>query len=160
MEQSRLPPPTSARRTVRLSFTFPGRATRTEFATYILATLLISVPVSVVTGLVLPYDRHLLVGNVLAVLLGIPVPALLARRIHDQGRDGRLAWLALPGIALWLARTAISGALGLDARMRFDQAISLVDWLVVLSNIALTLLVILPGTAGENRYGADPRQRS
>lgn len=149
--------PTSFRRTCALSLSAAGRATRTELASYILAAVLISVPISLATSLMLPPDQHRMTGNVLAVLLAIPVPALIARRLHDQDRSGKWAWLAGIGFVMWLARTVLAATLGIDARLQFDRAVGLIDWAVILANLAIMLLLILPGTAGPNRFGVDPR---
>jgi uncharacterized membrane protein YhaH (DUF805 family) len=100
-----------------------------------------------------------LANNGLLLLLAIPVPALLVRRLHDQDRPGKLAWLALPGAILWLVRKGLALTEGTSARIAFDQVVWLADWLVIFANLALLILIVLPGTAGPNRYGRDPRQR-
>lgn len=152
--------PVSARRTVRDSFTFSGRATRTEVASYLLAAVLLSVGVSFATGLALPYETHNLIGNALAALLAIPVPALLVRRLHDQDRTGRWVWLAVFAFGVWAVRTIVSQLLGYDARIQLDTWIWPLDWLVIFTNIAIILAIVLPGTPGPNRYGPDPRGRA
>jgi uncharacterized membrane protein YhaH (DUF805 family) len=149
--------PVSARRTLRDSFTFAGRATRTEFASFVLAAVLLAVGVSFITGLTLPYATHNLIGNVLAVLLAIPVPALLVRRFHDQDRTGRWVLLAGFAFAFWAVRAAVSQVLGYDARITLDAWVWPLDWLITIANIVTILLIVLPGTNGPNRYGADPR---
>lgn len=151
--------PTSFRRTCALSLSPTGRATRTELASYILGAVLISVPLSLATSLALPPDQHRLTGNALTALLAIPVPALIARRLHDQDRSGKWTWLAVIGFAMWLLRTVLAATLGIDARLQFDRAVGLIDWAVIAANLATLLLMILPGTAGPNRFGADPRGR-
>lgn len=154
------PPATpTARRTLARAFDGSGRATRSEVAHYALATLLVTVPVSLVTGLALPYAVHLLIGNALAALLAIPVPALLVRRLHDAGRSGSWAWLAVPGFALWAGRTVLAATLGIEARLQIDRAAWLLDWAVILANLAILALIVLPGSAGANRFGPDPRGR-
>ena len=143
---------------VRRSLDFAGRSSRSELIAYLFASLLVSVPVSFVTGLVLLHDPHWLTMNALTVLLALPVPALLVRRLHDSGRSGAWVWLAVLVFAVWLTRTIISLRLGLDARRSFDSWTWLIDWLVIVANLATVLLALLPGTKGLNRYGADPRQ--
>ena len=143
--------------TVQRILTFAGRSGRSELISYLFATLLVSVPVSFVTGLVLEHNAHMLVGNGLTVLLALPVPGLLVRRFHDSGRSGAWAWLAVFGFAVWLLRTAISALWGLDARLGFDAWTWLLDWAVIIANLASVLLALLPGSVGTNRYGPDPR---
>lgn len=146
------------RQTIRRTFTFAGRSGRSELIAYLFATLLVSVPVSFVTGLVLEHDAHVLAGNGLTVLLALPVPALLVRRFHDSGRSGAWVWLAVFGFAVWLLRTMISALWGLDARLGFDAWTWLLDWVVIVANLASVMLALLPGSVGTNRYGSDPRE--
>ena len=143
--------------TIRRSLTFAGRSGRSELITYLFATLLVSVPVSFVTGLVLEHNAHMLAGNGLTVLLALPVPALLVRRFHDSGRSGAWVWLAVFGFSVWLLRTVISALWGLDARLTFDAWTWLIDWAVIIANLASVMLALLPGSVGTNRYGPDPR---
>ena len=136
---------------------FAGRSSRSELIAYLFASLLVSVPVSFVTGLLLPHDQHQLIMNGLTVLLAVPLPALLVRRLHDSGRSGAWVWLAVLVFAVWLARTVISYTLGMGARLSFDSWTWLLDWLVILANLTSVLLALLPGTKGPNRFGEDPR---
>ncbi len=149
--------PAGSWRTVRRSFAVSGRSTRSELVSYLFGTLLISVPLSFVTGLTLTHDAHMLTGNTATLLLAIPLPALLMRRLHDSGRSGAWAWLAVLSFSIWLARTVISAAWGMNARLTFDGWTWLIDWAVIMANLASVFLAMLPGSTGANRYGADPR---
>lgn len=155
-----MPQPTSARRTIALTFTLKGRASRTELASYILSAVLITLAVSFASALFAPYAVRALVSDALTVLLAIPVPALLVRRLHDQGRSGKLVWLAVFSFAVWLLRVIVSYTAPTDIRIAMDTMIWPIDWLVILANLGAVILAILPGTAGANQYGPDPRQRS
>ena len=139
------------------TFAFAGRSTRSELIAYLFATLLVSVPISFITGLLLPHDQHLLIMNGLTVLLALPLAALLVRRLHDSGRCGAWVWLAVLVFVIWLARTAISFTLGMGARLSFDSWTWLLDWVVILANLTSMLLALLPGSKGPNRFGDDPR---
>lgn len=150
----------SAWRTIALSFTFHGRATRTELVSYVFSAAVVTLAVSFATALVAPYAIRALVSDGLTALFAIPVPALLVRRMHDQDRSGGLVWLAALGFALWLARTGIALAAGLDARLAFDRLVGMIDWAVILANLIMIILAILPGTAGSNRFGLNQRQTS
>ena len=149
--------PAGSWRTVRRSFAVSGRSTRSELVSYLFGTLLISVPLSFVTGLTLTHDAHMLAGNTATLLLAIPLPALLMRRLHDTGRSGAWVWLAVLSFSIWLARTVISAAWGMNARLTFDGWTWLIDWAVIMANLASVFLAMLPGSTGANRYGADPR---
>ncbi len=142
---------------LRRTFALAGRATRGELISYLFASLLLSVPVSFVTGLVLNHDAHMLAGNAVTLLLALPVPALLVRRFHDSGRSGAWVWLAVLSFTVWLARTAISAAWGMNARLSVDGWTWLVDWAVIIANLATIMLAMLPGTKGPNSYGPNPR---
>ena len=142
---------------VRRTLAFAGRSSRSELIAYLFASLLVSVPVSFVTGLLLPHDQHRLIMNGLTVLLAVPLPALLVRRLHDSGRNGAWVWLAVLSFSIWLARTAISAAWGMNARLSFDGWTWLIDWAVIIANLASVSLAMLPGSNGTNRFGADPR---
>ena len=144
-------------RAVRRSLVFTGRSTRSELIGYLFAGLLVSVPISFVTGLTLDHDAHMLIGNAVTVLLALPLPALLIRRFHDSGRTGAWVWLAVLSFAIWLARAAISAAWGMSARLSFDAWTWLLDWAVIMANLASVMLTLLPGTTGTNRFGGDPR---
>lgn len=146
-----------AGRSVRRAFSPRGRATRAELVSYLLATLAVSIPLSSITSLALPYDAHRIATDAITVLLAIPAPALLVRRMHDQDRSGAWAFLALPGFALWLVRTLVSAIGGIDARLAFDGWTWPLDWLVIVSNIACLILVLQAGTGGRNRFGDNPR---
>lgn len=155
-----LPRRTSARRTVAQSFTFAGRATRTELASYVLAAVLTTLAISFAAALFAPYPVRALVSDGLTLLLAIPVPALLVRRLHDSNRSGRFVWLAVFAFAVWLGRTTVAQTYGIDARIGLDRLTWLVDWAVIAANMTIVILALLPGTAGPNRFGPDPRQRS
>lgn len=160
MSEGALPPPVSARRTVALSFTFAGRASRSELVSYVLAAAFATLLVSFATALFLDYELRSLVRYGLAIALAIPVPALLVRRLHDLNRSGQLAWLALPAVLHWATRTAISASSGIEGRIAFDKWTWPIDWIVILANLALVILIALPGTPGSNRFGPDPRRGS
>ena len=147
----------SARRTAGLAFTFAGRARRSEVVNYALSAAFILLAVSFATALFADFALRHLVSTGLTILLALPVPALLVRRLHDQGRAGTLAWLATIGFAVWLVRTGIALTQGTEARIGLDRLTWAIDWLVILANLATVILALLPGTPGPNRYGPDPR---
>lgn len=150
-------PPPGPWQTVRQSLAFAGRSTRSELIGYLFAGLLVSVPLSFITSLTLTHDAHVLTGNAVTVLLALPLPALLVRRYHDSGRSGAWVWLAVLGFAIWLTRATISAAWGMNARLSFDAWTWLIDWVVIVANLISVMLALLPGTAGTNRFGVDPR---
>lgn len=144
-------------RAVRDTFRFSGRATRTQMVVYYLATLLLWQLGKVGLGLWLEYDQADLASQALWLALILPIPALLVRRFHDNGRSGHWLWLAVFSFALWTVRWTVSYKLGTQARIDLDSTIWPLDWLATLANIATVALIVMPGNSGANRYGANPR---
>lgn len=145
--------------TVAKSFRLAGRATRSEVASYVLAALLLSMAIWFAGIFLVPDQLSWLVGNAFTALLAIPVPALLVRRLHDQSRSGQWVWLAVFSFAVWALRALVAGLQGYEARIALDRIIWPLDWLVVLANLAMIVLVALPGSPGPNQFGPDPRTR-
>ena len=152
------PPPTSFRATIAKSFVFAGRATRTEVLSFGLAVVMISMPILILCGLLLPYDQRRLIDLGLTVLASVPAFALLVRRLHDQGRTGVWAWPAALVFLVWAARTAAGYAIGASAASQIDRLIWPLDWLLTLANLLTIVLLLMPGTKDDNAFGPDPRQ--
>lgn len=118
---------------LKKTFTYSGRARRSEFWWWVLLTVLISfVPI---------------LGAILALFMWIPTVSLTARRLHDVGRSGW--WQLLP----W--------AFGIGGFIIVFSTELLGVILVIsafISSIALFVLYILKGNLGPNQYGPDPRQ--
>ena len=136
-----------------------GRAARTDLVVYCATIMLGFLMVNFIAGQTLDFEVAALLKDGLALVALIPVPALLARRLHDSGKPGVWVWLGLPAISLWIARSAIAVQLGTDNSVQFDRMAWPLDWLAILANIALLILLALPGTIGPNRFGEDPRGR-
>lgn len=151
-----LPPLASFRRTISLTFATAGRANRTELGSYVACAAVILLAVSFIAALFAPYPVRARVSDALTLALAAPVPALLIRRAHDQGRSGWLAALALIGATLWIARSSIAATMGLEARIAFDKQAWPLDWLATIANISVIAFVVLPGTPGPNRFGPAP----
>ncbi len=143
--------------TLRRALEFSGRSSRSELVSYLLGSLLVSIPVSFVTRLVLAHEQHLAATNLTTLVLALPVPALLVRRYHDSGRSGAWVWLAVAAFAIWAARTMISMLWGIDARLSFDRWTWLLDWVLILTNLTSVMLALFPANPGANRFGPNPR---
>lgn len=146
-------------RILKGTFRPTGRAARTDLAIYGATVMIGSLIVSFIAGLALTFDAAALVKDGLTLLALIPVPALLIRRMHDSGKRAVWIWLGLPAIGLWIARSAVAVQLGTDSSVQFGRMTWPLDWLAILSNIALLVVLALPGTIGPNRFGEDPRGR-
>ncbi|MDB5438753.1 MAG: hypothetical protein JWM33_1180 [Caulobacteraceae bacterium] len=89
-----------------------------------------------------------------AALVGLPAYCVLAKRLHDIGR--RAVAAALPG-ALLAALLSVRLAPGQGAWF-----VALLAASALLCLVLLIVLAVLPGRAGDNRYGHAPgseRQR-
>lgn len=144
-------------RTIRASLDRSGRSDVAELAHYVLCVVLFHLAVGLVLMLAFNAPTQAIARDVLLVAYFIPVPALMIRRLHDQERSAAWVWLAVPGMALWLARKVL--ALVLEPAMPFgiDQIAWPLDWFGGLANLVLIVLLLLPGTKGPNRFGPDPR---
>lgn len=145
-------------RTIRLALTFGGRSRRTEYAVY----MIIGGWIAALVGLLLAAEPFgVAQGRWLTTcLFMIPVPALMARRLHDMGRSG---WWAAPivGVAgLSLALPAFSGTYSPNLADNLDPlrpplgiGVDALAFATVLG--ALVMTVIPPREP--NAFGPDPR---
>ncbi len=108
---------------------FRGRATRSEYWLFVLASLVVSIVVGIVgsvLGLTIGEGAGapniLILAYTLAVML--PSIAVMVRRFHDAGHSG------------WMALLILIPIIGL---------------------IAVIVFMILPSQQGDNRHGPDPR---
>ena len=79
----------------------------------------------------------------------IPDIAVSVRRLHDTNRSG--FWLLAP------IATYILVIVGLVSQSRAISGIGLI--LTLVAAIALLVFYFLDGTAGDNRFGPDPKSR-
>lgn len=142
--------------TVRNSLLFDSRATVSELVHYVLCVAFFHLAIGLLLMLGLSYPAFAVAQDLLQVLYFIPVPALLARRLHDQDRSARLLWLAVPGVALWIARKGLALVQSGTALAEFDRWTWPLDLAAGFTSLALIIVLLLPGTAGPNRFGPDP----
>ncbi|HOB14317.1 MAG TPA: DUF805 domain-containing protein [Novosphingobium sp.] len=142
---------------IRQSFRPAGRAKLTDLVGFWLSAAFLQMVVGLPLLLLLSSETFQRAMEIVWLVLLVPLPALMVRRLHDQGRSGKWLCLALPGLALWLAQKTIARTTGLDARVRFDTFAWPLDWLQTGTTLALIILMLLPSTRGPNRFGPDPR---
>ena len=129
---------------------FEGRASRSEFWWYVLATVIVAFFVGVPALFLsfIPYAPYILAyGFVLAIFT--PTLAVIVRRLHDTGRS---AWWSLGFVV-----SAVYELANFLAPPGFDTLFWLVYIILLLYNIVLLIFMALPGNSGENKYGADPQ---
>lgn len=126
--------------------TFTGRASRSEFWWFWLASVLVSVVFSLmgwVTGFVDAFDS---MDSLVSLAILIPTLAVTCRRLHDTERSGW--WQALP-IGPAMLAGLLFGANG-TALAWVLIAITVIAFIVLIAWLATI------GTPGPNRYGEDP----
>ena len=121
-----------------------GRASRSEFWWFCLFTFILNIVVGLL-GSILPAFGSI-VSAVQALWLLLPTVGVTTRRLHDRNLSGW--WQALPLAAVL---PAIAGAV-LDA----EGLLILAGCAAGLASLALLVVYALRGTAGPNRFGADP----
>lgn len=123
---------------------FHGRARRREFWWYVLVIVILSVIAYVI-------DRLLgmqIVSALLTLALLLPNLAVSVRRLHDVGKSGW--WILLP-LAPWLCMIAFF--------FMFQWTLAMVFGVVTLATwVLLIWWYAQPGTAGQNKYGPDPKK--
>ena len=147
----------SLRGTVAGTAQFSGRSSLSELVNYVMCVALFHLAVGLLIMLGLSYPAFAVVQDLLQVLYFVPVPALLTRRLHDQDRTAAMLWLAVPGVILWISRKVLALAQSSAMLAEFDRWTWPFDLAAGFASLALIIVLILPGTAGQNRYGPDPR---
>jgi uncharacterized membrane protein YhaH (DUF805 family) len=134
-------------------FSFNGRIGRGRFWITLLVYLAILIPLGILAEMMQYANTGglraflLLALAVLSVLTGISSLAVSAKRFHDRGKTG---WLLLLAGALNLIGEALAG----------DYDNPNVIGVVILLGVTVWLVIdlgIMPGEAGPNTYGPDPR---
>ena len=130
---------------------FEGRASRSEFWWYILALLIVAllIGVALLPLSFIPYALNIAIyGFIIAILT--PTLAVTVRRLHDTERSAWWALCYVPsgiGDFLVLAGAPIHDTVALTA--------AIIGRILL---IVLIILMALPGTSGDNKYGADSQQ--
>ncbi|MDQ1155250.1 DUF805 domain-containing protein [Brevundimonas sp. SORGH_AS_0993] len=166
---------------------FQGRASRREYfgfmlLQYMVAGLVLALMVGAIRGedghggglggglAVLALSGGLGLLGLMAVGLLIPNWAVLTRRLHDSGKSAWCLMLLAPHVlTVVLAAGAFGGAIqhavqGVDAREAAPAFLAALGGAGVMALLAqvcgliLFILTLLPGSAGDNRFGPDPRR--
>lgn len=165
---------------LRKSFTKKGRASRSEFWWFALLVFLVSTVVQIVIGDAMPQvsKGHPFMADLLLELVAglFLIYAMVAfyfaqtRRLHDVGRSG---WWLVTALIIGLLADSVM-VIDVVAAVRAHEigafvtafvagqywglTLSLVAVLVL--NITVFVFLVLPGTAGDNRYGQNPLTRN
>ncbi len=110
--------------------------------------------------------------GLLIIALIVPNYALLARRLHDIDKSAKWMGLLLPGVlsqimiigsAFEVARHAATNApaeTAVPALLAGLGAAGVMGIVGMVCNLILFVMTMLPGTAGSNRFGHDPKDPS
>ncbi len=127
---------------------FSGRSRRMEFWLLWLTALILQMLASYIDAVT---SQRYIVGGmgpitlVMTLILLAPAATVGIRRLHDIGRSGW--WMLLFGLPYlgWLVSVETES-------QSVVAAIAL-----LLGSVILLVLLVQPGTAGDNDYGADPK---
>ncbi|MDB5672265.1 MAG: hypothetical protein JWO25_3224 [Alphaproteobacteria bacterium] len=154
---------------------FSGRSRRTEYWMFVLFQFLIGIAYSLLLGLVggaalFGGDPGALVaaGGAVMILtaiyalvclaLIIPAIAVAIRRLHDTNRTGW--WVLAPLAPYCLSFIGAAMAASSPGSPGAGAMLALVGGLLALAMaVALIVFLLLDGTRGPNRFGADPKDR-
>jgi uncharacterized membrane protein YhaH (DUF805 family) len=145
-----------AKRPLQKYADFGGRAPRAEYWWYVLAVIIVTIVASIIEG-VLGLDAMFATYGPLTLLLMlaliVPGIAVAVRRLHDTDRSGW--WVLLPLIPYAMAMVLAGPAMASGSMTGLGTA-GIFSILGMIGGIVLLVFMILPGTAGDNRYGPDP----
>ena len=81
---------------------FEGRASRSEYWWFILATVIVSFPLGFIDGMLFgwEYDDPMWISDIFSLAMFLPSLAVGIRRIHDHGKSGW--WILMPFYNLYL----------------------------------------------------------
>ncbi|MBN6709753.1 DUF805 domain-containing protein [Haemophilus haemoglobinophilus] len=120
--------------------TFKGRARRAEYAWFLLAFVVIGIPVELIAT-----ETSMLLSYLFYIIYSLPSISLTTRRLHDLGYSG---WLQIPfGLLqayLYTTPSTKNGVYGL-----------LIMWAIVL--FITGYLALADGQRKTNQYGPDPK---
>lgn len=170
-------------RPYRRYFDFRGRSRRREYWMFVLFQLLVTVALGLFQGVFgaggdlvsagpgpLPRQEGfafgaVMGGSVVATLFAlanfVPNLSVSVRRLHDRNLRGW--WLAVPlglyGVAGGLVFGSLGAGIGGSGTAAAGLAIAamLLGLVALASAIGFIVVLCLPGTAGTNRFGPDPK---
>lgn len=144
-----------AKRPLQKYADFSGRAPRAEYWWYSLAVMILAIVVMIVenilglSGTVGPYGP---LSMLMTLGLLVPGLAVSVRRLHDTNRSAW--WLLL--IVPYVLSALLAGYAMASGSMAGLGSAGLVGIIGLICVVVMLVFMVLPGTAGDNRYGPDP----
>jgi uncharacterized membrane protein YhaH (DUF805 family) len=137
----------SLRRTIFGIAGLKGRSRRLEFLVYWIAIAVLGIVPFILISAGSSDEISSRATIALSLILLVPLPALLIRRLHDQDRSGWWALSLLPSVLTGLAR------------LYYGVEPATILWVfVALGNLSTLAFLLWPGSVGENRFGPNPRK--
>ena len=149
---------------------FSGRATRAEYWWWVLGTVVATILLSILDGIIFGFgiDGPSVFQPIFGLAILLPGLAVTARRLHDIGRTGwwQLLWWAIGflGAIPFVAMLVVAVVGGISGDLNWAEVIAqaLVGLLISLAIwIGLAVWQIwwlaTQGQAGPNQHGPDPR---
>ena len=145
-----------AKRPLQKYADFSGRAPRSEYWWYVLATIIANL-IAMVLDSILGLDRAVgpygILSTLLMLALLVPGLAVSVRRLHDTNRSG---WWVLIAVIPYLMVGVAAGMAAATGSMAGLGTAGILSILAFIGLIVLLVFMILPGTPGDNRYGPNP----
>ena len=143
---------------------FSGRARRKEYWFFVLFTFIFSI-VARLLDLLIFGPSGMLISGLFGLAMLLPQLAVLVRRLHDTNRSGKwvlgyylltILWTGI--LIVWGMKYFVAAMQGTAGMPVGFSIFAIVGVLAILAySIVLLVWSCLPGTKGENRYGADPK---
>ena len=148
-------------------FGFSGRARRSEYWFWVLATILVSIVVIIVEAILgLPYDGTGPISLVLSLAIFFPGLAVTFRRLHDTGRSGWWIGGFYLGVIIFgiiigaMAVGAVASGSGDTAVMASLGVFAIIGGLaIIIYSIALLIFLCQDSHPGPNKYGPNPKNQ-
>ncbi len=137
------------------SFQFSGRASRSEYWWFFLATFVLALPMMGIDLYLLNKDIEEATisfwpaSDTFAILSTIPLTAVGAKRLQDISLPGWPAILAGATFIIWITT---------DWGKSWDEPFSYIGILCSVLSIALIIAAIFPSKFGTNKYGPNPHE--
>jgi uncharacterized membrane protein YhaH (DUF805 family) len=135
---------------------FTGRAPRAEYWWYALALIIVAIVLSIVESILGLRGMVLGIYGPLTALLWVAtiVPGLAVgvRRLHDTNRSGWWLLLLVP----YLITVVIAARAMAAGSMTGLASAGLLSLIGLVCCIGFLVLMVLPSTPGDNRYGPNP----
>jgi uncharacterized membrane protein YhaH (DUF805 family) len=132
---------------------FSGRARPMEFWVFLAFATILQMVARYFDGLydaATPIAANMgMIELCMTIIFLLPTVAVGVRRLHDSERNG--LWMLLGYGPLAMVNLSVAGSKAMDL---------VLSGALIMGIGSLFIMMLLPGTNGQNRYGANPRSRN